>query len=192
MSPFQAFQMFMAVKSHFADSSYDYFKYHGKTRVTKDAFLKRSDTYKFEALAALQNPLKRLHTSYIAGITDVHNVMGDRGRKAEEAHNKLMARIAYELPKILHDQFHDHSMSSLKSNGDMPPLLYNIISDDICIEWQVVFNYYFDLVTKWDPTQKNNPLWLDIRNKILKYQPFMEWSKSTTDKIIVDFFINKE
>ena len=48
---FAAFALYNALKTHFTSSSYDYFKYHGKTNVSKDTFMKRKDKYQFYKLS---------------------------------------------------------------------------------------------------------------------------------------------
>ena len=47
---FSAYQTYVAVRNHFKQESYDYFKYNGKTRVGQDSFLKRNDRYFFAKL----------------------------------------------------------------------------------------------------------------------------------------------
>jgi len=46
-SGFSAFALYNAIKLHFTTDSYDYFKYHGKTNVTRDNFAIRKDKYTF-------------------------------------------------------------------------------------------------------------------------------------------------
>jgi len=47
---FSAYQTYVAVRNHFKQESYDFFKYKGKTRVGQDSFLKRNDRYFFAKL----------------------------------------------------------------------------------------------------------------------------------------------
>ena len=47
MTPFQVFSEYLAIKSHFSNINYDYFKYK-KTRATLTSFNKRKDRYFFE------------------------------------------------------------------------------------------------------------------------------------------------
>ena len=44
---FAAFALYNALKLHFTSDSYDYFKYHGKTNVSKQTFTTRKDKYQF-------------------------------------------------------------------------------------------------------------------------------------------------
>lgn len=43
--------MYLALKNHFQNDSYDYFKYNGKVNAPKDTFLKRKDRWHFEKIA---------------------------------------------------------------------------------------------------------------------------------------------
>ena len=46
---FRAYKIYIALKLHFT-TSFDYIKYNGKTRVTKDSFYKRRDKFKFASI----------------------------------------------------------------------------------------------------------------------------------------------
>ena len=48
---FAAFAMWNALKLHFTSDSYDYFKYNGKTNVSKQSFTTRKDKYQFYKLS---------------------------------------------------------------------------------------------------------------------------------------------
>jgi hypothetical protein len=49
---FTAYKAYVAVKLHFEDAGYDFFKYRGKVRSPKEAtFKKRADKYKFVSIA---------------------------------------------------------------------------------------------------------------------------------------------
>ena len=40
MMPFDAYRCYLSLKNHFTKDHYDYHKYGGKTRATKEAFIK--------------------------------------------------------------------------------------------------------------------------------------------------------
>ena len=44
---FAAFALYNALKLHFTSDSYDFIKYHGKTNVSTQTFMKRKDKYSF-------------------------------------------------------------------------------------------------------------------------------------------------
>jgi len=41
MSPYDAFELYIAVKTHFNSPSFDFHKFNGKTRLTPNSFDKR-------------------------------------------------------------------------------------------------------------------------------------------------------
>jgi len=53
MNSFQAYSCFLAINNHFKQSSYDYFKYHGKIRADENAFAIRKDNYQFVKLGKM-------------------------------------------------------------------------------------------------------------------------------------------
>ena len=55
MTPFQVFSEYLAIKSHFCNPKYDYFKYNKKVRATLTSFNKRSDKYWFEKTSRKYN-----------------------------------------------------------------------------------------------------------------------------------------
>ena len=43
MQPIDAYLMYCAMKAHFDKSDYDFVKYNGKSKVSRDSFYKRND-----------------------------------------------------------------------------------------------------------------------------------------------------
>ena len=55
MMPYDAYRCYLSLKNHFTKDHYDYHKYGGKTRATKQAFYKRKDRFWFEKFARKKN-----------------------------------------------------------------------------------------------------------------------------------------
>ena len=51
MTGYEAFTIYNALKLHFTNEKYDYFKYKAKSRVTIDSFERRKDKYYFYKLS---------------------------------------------------------------------------------------------------------------------------------------------
>ena len=52
---FDAYRCYLSLKNHFTKDHYDYHKYGGKTRATKETFYKRKDRFWFEKFARQKN-----------------------------------------------------------------------------------------------------------------------------------------
>ena len=48
VTPFETYQSYLSMKSHFTNRKYDFFRYGGKSRTTIAYFNKRKDKYWFE------------------------------------------------------------------------------------------------------------------------------------------------
>ena len=48
VTPFETYQSYLSMKSHFTNRKYDFFRYGGKSRATMSSFNKRKDKYWFE------------------------------------------------------------------------------------------------------------------------------------------------
>ena len=51
MEPIDVYLMYCAMKAHFSREDYDYHKYDGKTKVSRDSYWKRKDRYYFARIA---------------------------------------------------------------------------------------------------------------------------------------------
>ena len=66
---FAAYAIYNSLHLHFTSKSYDYFKYNGKTNVSKDTFLKRKDKYKFHKFARKYS-LDELRDFFVANFIE--------------------------------------------------------------------------------------------------------------------------
>ena len=62
---FAAYALWNALKLHFTSDSYDYFKYNGKTNVSKSTFSTNKSKYQFYKLSRKYN-LEELKDFYVA------------------------------------------------------------------------------------------------------------------------------
>ena len=51
MTPIDVYKTYLAFKNHFTKVSYNYFKYSGKSRASKEAYNNRKDRYFFERMS---------------------------------------------------------------------------------------------------------------------------------------------
>ena len=86
-SGYAAFTMYNSLKLHFTSSSYDYFKYHGKTNVSTATFLKRKDKYTFYKLSRKYN-LEEMRDFYVANFLEGDKWVGDMAKDGEEVYKK--------------------------------------------------------------------------------------------------------
>ena len=85
-SGFAAYALYNALHLHFTSKSYDYFKYNGKTNVTKDTFAKKKDKFTFYKLSRKYS-IADLKYFYIANFLE----------KPDQWSNELLSQDAEEV-----------------------------------------------------------------------------------------------
>jgi len=85
---FAAYALWNALKLHFTSESYDYFKYNGKTNVSKQTFTTNKSKYQFYKLSRKYN-LDELKNFYIANfIQGKGDWVGDLLQDGDENYTK--------------------------------------------------------------------------------------------------------
>ena len=67
MNAFKIYKFYVAIKRHFNDDKYDFFKYRGKLRLNESSFENRKDKYLFTKLASQEDCLNLV----VAGIANL-------------------------------------------------------------------------------------------------------------------------
>src|SRR6266550_6452664 len=143
MNSFEAFALYNALKLHFSSKTYDFLKYHGKTRVNRNAFDKRRDCYQFQKLSKMPN-LQEFLISNFASARRIAWVGDLLDQKAFEIHTQRLKRIqslSYGVKRDL--EFLDPNIhNNLRVNsGSHPLLLTAALRSEISIETVIILNY---------------------------------------------------
>jgi hypothetical protein len=191
MNGFEAYKMYLALKSHFSSKTYDYFKYNGSTRAKLETYEQRKDKYFFQKLAKKKDVMGFLVSLFVYGKKDLW--IGDivRNEEIEELvikRQKVKESISYVFSNDL-DRLHEDLKSNFEVvDGQHPYLLNLLIGDHIHIETFVILNDILKFVPYWNKHISDQVVWPDLRLKCKKYQPFMEYDKDKCFKILVDKF----
>lgn len=186
MTPFEAYKLFLAVKMHFTQPQYDFFKYNGKVNATLDSFNRRRDKYHFAKLAKHKDALGYLVSQYITG-----NFTGWAGDlftdEAERIYIQFLARqqsITYNFQSEL-QQLEDGFISKFKvKDGQHPEALVLFRRGYISIETFTILNDVLNFFQLWDTRIDDTVLWPSIRERCLKYRPFLHYDRAKIKSII--------
>lgn len=175
MSPFAAYQMYTAVKLHFNSDSYDFFKYHGKVRVDETRFETRKDKYHYYKLTKRADPLlltvvNVFHDSnvWIGNLFSVECEKRYRDRKA------VMQSIEYTVESEL-SQYDSFDEALNVKNGDYPSLLKQYKDGEVSLETLIIVNRINNgkVFDYWSDSISDPVVWPDLKNRLLKYEPFL-------------------
>jgi hypothetical protein len=180
---YAAFAMYNSLKLHFTSTSYDYFKYHGKTNVSSATFLKRKDKYTFYRLSRKYN-MEELRDFYVANFLDGDKWVGEManadGEEAYKKWQKTQQSLTYTF---------DNDIMYLLVNGGSPdemlevkpnsyPTLMNLVQlKHISLETLVILNDILNFIPMWDKKIDDDIVWPNFKMLCLKYTPFINYDK---------------
>lgn len=178
-SGFAAFAMWNALKLHFTSDSYDYFKYNGKTNVSKQSFSTRKDKYQFYKLSRKYS-LDELRNFYVANfLVDNNHWVGDLlTPQGEENYRKWQKRIqalTYNFENdiiYLLDKYSPIELIKVK-DGQYPKLLVEVMEGNIAIETVVIMDRMMNFWPMWSERIDDDIIWPTWRTRIKKYELFI-------------------
>jgi hypothetical protein len=179
MTPFEAYKLFMAVKMHFTQPNYDFFKYNGKVSANIDSFNKRRDKFHFAKLAKHKDPLGYLVAQYVNG--DFAGWIGDLfTEETERVYTQYLARqqaVTYNFQSDIR-KLDDDFVSKFKvKDGQHPEALVMLRRGNITIESFTILNDVLKFFPLWDTRIDDTVLWPSLRERCLKYRPFLNYDK---------------
>jgi len=195
---FAAFALYNALKLHFTSSSYDFFKYHGKTNVSKDTFLKRKDKYSFYKLSRKYS-LDELRNFYVANFvygdsTWVGEMTGPNGEDVYKKWQKISQSLTYnfesDIVRILEQVNSPDELMKVRP-GEYPDLLVGAMQNSISIETLVILNDMMNFFSMWDKKISDDIIWPSWKLKCEKYAPFITYDKVKFKNILKEAITNE-
>ena len=192
-SGFSAYALYNAIKLHFTSDSYDYFKYGGKTNVSKDNFANRKDRYTFYKLSRKYN-LQDLRDFYISNflvksvnwVGDISNAEGEENyKKWQKRIHALTYTFENDIVRLLDEVNSPEELLVVKS-GEYPKLLTEAMSNNIGLETLVIMNDIMNFFPMWKKKIDDDIIWPEWRRKIIKYKPFIHYDKQKFKQILKD------
>jgi hypothetical protein len=179
MTPFQVYIEYLALKSHFSNEKYDYFKYNKKVRASVASFNKRSDKYWFEKTSRKYND-KEIVDFFVANFVSVDNPhslwIGSLINEGEKVYLEWM-KTNQSLTYIFKEQSTElFSQTKLENVFDCskghPILLKTFLKSELAPEIMVIYDTIFSYISEFDK-KLLDPVWETVSLKIKKYKPFI-------------------
>jgi hypothetical protein len=185
---FEAYALWNALKLHFTSDSYDYFKYNGKTNVSKQSFTTNKSKYQFYKLSRKYD-LEELKLFYVANfIEGKGDWVGELLQDGEENYAKWQKRIqaltyAFENDIIYLSEKH-HPVDWLKVKDGYPKLLEELMHGNINIETVIILNQSMDFLPMWKEKIEDDIVWPNKCRLIERYSPFVSFPKDKAKNIV--------
>ena len=189
VDPYEVYIKYLALKSHFSDLNYDYFKYNGKVKAWRSTFDTRKDKYFFYKLSKKKDPIEYLVANFI-GSNDFYigNIRADESDQIYIDYKKRKESLSYIFKSDLSKMKENFNDNIVVPNNEHPYLLRLYMRGDISLETLTLINKCVNIFDYWDKELKDDIMWPDIKLKAVKYDPFMSVDINKYREIILSNF----
>lgn len=178
MTGFEVYKMYLSLKLHFTSKSYDYFQYNGACKATQESFDRRKDKYFFVKLSRKFKEIE-LREFFVSNlIVDGGQWVGQIAREGSRHYTEYQKRIQSLSYIFSEDVATLHNMEEnfddlFRVKGVHPTIVKAHLGGKISLETLTIFNMIFGFVEHFDKTIKDEIVWKPLRNKVVKYEPFL-------------------
>jgi hypothetical protein len=189
MSSFDTYSLFLALKNHFTQPSYDYFKYHGKTNASPDSFMARRDRFQFQKLSRKVNAGQMkdfIVANLLSGKSWVGDFLEDDAYDIYLAYAKRKQSFSYVFADELDRLFREYSPETAFKIRDnqIPPILTCLMNGTISPETFAILNHFIGFCKVFDERLDDDYIWTKYRSVVVKLYPFLEYDKKKILQIL--------
>ena len=191
VTPFETYQTYLSMKSHFTNRKYDFFKYGGKSRATMASFNKRKDKYWFEKTSRKYSDkevLDFLLSNFVSANNPENLWIGEIINSGERTYAEWMKRqqsLTYLFKEQSNELLYNKKLNEVFdcSNNKHPIVLKKYLGGEISLETLMILEKVFSFVKNFDK-KLTDPVWETVSLKIKKYTPFLNISVFPYKKIL--------
>ena len=190
VTPFETYQTYLSMKSHFTNRKYDFFKYGGKSRATMSSFNKRKDKYWFEKTSRKysdEEVLNFLLANFVNADTPQNLWIGEIINSGERTYAEWMRRkqsMTYIFKEQSEKLLSETDLEKLFNCSKGHPLvLKRYLGGEISLETLTILEKVFSFAKEFDK-KLQDPVWETVSLKLRKYSPFLNINVFNYKKIL--------
>ncbi len=188
MSAFEAYKDYVALKNHFTKDEYDYIKYNGKTGIKHSSFDKRKDKVFFEKLAKIED----YHEFLLANLSD-NPKLWIRELAYSETAKTTFLNWKKRNQSLTYNFKNDFKKILQEPKGQQHPAALRLyLGKQISLESLCIFVKMTKALEQWDSKLEYDPIWDDVRLKVVKYTPFLKCDYEKVKQIMLDIMSDME
>jgi len=179
VTPFEVYQNYLSLKSHFNNPKYDYFKYNKKVRATLTSFNRRKDKYFFERTSRKlsdKEVVDFLVSNFVATDSPGNLWIGSIINSGERTYAEWMRRqqsLTYLFKEQSRELLSENKLETVfNCSKGHPIVLKKFLSGQLSLETLVIYDKIFGFSKTFDK-KLLDPVWETVSLKITKYSPFL-------------------
>ena len=192
VTPFETYQAYLGMKSHFTNPKYDFIKYGGKSRATMTSFNKRKDKYWFEKTSRKysdQEVIDFLLSNFVNATNPQNLWIGEIINSGERTYAEWKMRqqsLTYMFKEQSENLLLENDLEKVfNCSKGHPIVLKKYLGGEISLETLSILEKVFSFKGKFDKKLKD-PVWETVSMKLKKYLPFLNINVFQFKKILRD------
>lgn len=181
MTGYETFTTYQALKLHFTQKSFDYFKYNGKTNVSITSFENRKDKYHFYKLSRRFSNKDDLVSFIVSNFIENENswvgdLLLEQAETNHKKHLKVLQSLSYTFEndcRTIFDGVKDPNDVVKVNDGDYPILLKKTLYKEIEFESFCLLAEILGFLPMWNKKIADTIRWPTLYQKTVKYAAFL-------------------
>ena len=175
MNEFTAYKLYLALRAHFNNVTYDYWKKSGATNASVASYKKRRDQWIFQKLAKHSDPLDYLVSNF---VVNPKFWLGDfaEGEKNFQRRRRVLESLTYIFETEI-KQFDSSVQDLVSTDREIPKIIEAFLNGKICIETLVIFVDIVGCTAYWNKVLIDEILSDLVGFQIKKYKSFLNYDK---------------
>jgi hypothetical protein len=178
MNGFDTYKTYLALKQHFTNKNYDFFKYNGKVRASATSYETRKDKYFFEK-ASKKFKNEEFIDYIVANITRnsdswIGNLMQENNQVNYKKWQKVIESMTYTFKEDVGviNEYEENFNNVFKMIDNKHPILFRLYSrGKLSIETMVILDDLVNYSDSWYKYRDN--ILNDFVDMMRKYKPFL-------------------
>ena len=176
MEPIDVYLMYCAMKAHFSKGEYDFVKYDGKSKVSRDSFWKRSDRSFFAKLSHKYKNKNDIRDYFVANFTTnnerwVGNFTDEKYTQWKNMN--IVEKFEKDITPLLQN-FDEGKFIFAVPESSHPKLLKEYLGKRISLETMIVLDDLVEFSKRWDKELVwDDFVWPDVKKLMNNYKGFL-------------------
>ena len=194
MESIDVYLMYCAMKAHFGKSDYDFVKFDGKSKVSRNSFWKRKDRSFFVKLSRKYKTSNEIKNYLVSNF--VKENKGWVGNFTDENYTQwenmnMIEMFEKDITPLLQD-FDKGKFIFAVPESSHPKLLKEYLGKRVSLETMIILDELMGYAPKWNVHLKDDFMWEEINLLMNNYKKFLTIDKEKCRIILLKFVKGNE
>lgn len=190
MSAYDCYKEYLALKQHFTQPGYDYFKYNGKVKANVNSFESRADKVFFMKISKHTDPVNFMLANLVENEKTWVKEMA-YSPVAEQVYTSWLKRnqsLLYNFKEEINKLDDDFDSNFKVVDNSHPNVIKLYLRKEISLETLVILVDQVKCIAYWSKRFEYDPTMEEVLKKIQKYRPFLKYDTLKVKNVLVDKF----